>query len=234
MKFTLEEFIIWEDENWLALNKPPLVATLADRVSPFNMLDAVRKFYPSAQACHRLDKETTGVLVLAKNAEAYRHLSLQFQQRQVNKIYHAVVQGVHYFTNQLIEAALDIPKVPPVKVSSRGKKSATRVNSLAQYRKHTLVECQPLTGRLHQIRAHLSHAGAPIVGDTLYGGKPLYLSELKADYRLKKGTAEAPLMGRTALHALRLAFSDLSGKKVELEAPYPKDFRGLLRQLERQ
>jgi 23S rRNA pseudouridine955/2504/2580 synthase len=231
MKGLITEHLLWEDDNWLALNKPPHLSTLADRTGQANVLDLVRARYPHAQACHRLDKETSGVLMLAKNPEAYRHLALQFQHRQVEKMYHALVHGVHHFAHHVIEAPLDTRSAPPVRVVTRGKKSVTGVHTLKVYRKHTLVECRPLTGRMHQIRVHLAHAGAPLVGDTLYGGHYLYLSELKAGYRQKKGEQELPLMARTALHALKLAFTDFSEKKITIEAPYPKDFRATLRQL---
>jgi 23S rRNA pseudouridine955/2504/2580 synthase len=232
MKFSIEESLLWEDENWLALNKPPGISTLADRSSELNVLEKLRSFYPGVQVCHRLDKETSGVLVLAKNPEAYRHLSLQFQNREVEKLYHAVVHGVHRFENYSIDAALDTRSAPPVKVTTRGKKSVTVVQSINTFRQHTLIACRPLTGRMHQIRVHLAYAGAPIVGDVMYGGSPLYLSALKQGYRLKKGTSEKPLIERTALHALAVIFKDFSGKEVKIQAPYPKDFRALVRQLE--
>ncbi|MCS6972908.1 MAG: pseudouridine synthase [Cyclobacteriaceae bacterium] len=227
-----EEYLLWEDENWVAINKPPGISTLADRASDLNMLELIRKRYPDAQACHRLDKETSGVLIFARNPEAYRHLSLQFQNRQVEKLYHAVVHGVHRYENFTIDAALDTRDAPPVKVVSRGKKSVTVVSTINVYRQHTLVACRPFTGRMHQIRVHLAYAGTPIAGDTLYGGSPVYLSALKPGFRLKKGTLEQPLMGRAALHALTLDFKDFEGKQIRMEAPYPKDFRALVRQLE--
>lgn len=231
MKFSLEESLLWEDDNWLAINKPPGISTLTDRINEWNVLEKVRSVYPHAQVCHRLDKETSGVLVLAKSPLAYRHLSLQFQNRRVGKLYHAVVHGVHQFENFTVDVALDT-RSAPVKVVSRGKKSVTVITALKNYRKHTLLECRPLTGRMHQIRAHLAYAGAPIVGDLMYGGQPLYLSSIKEGYRLKKGTSERPLIKRTALHAKHLIFEDFNGNAIKIEAPYPRDFRALLTQLE--
>lgn len=94
------------------------------------------------------------------------------------------------------------------------------------------MECKPVTGRMHQIRIHLSTLEAPITGDEMYGGKPLYLSTLKRKFNLKKETEEQPLIKRMALHAFSLEFSDLSGNVQHVEAPYPKDIQAMIRQLD--
>jgi 23S rRNA pseudouridine955/2504/2580 synthase len=230
---SVSNWVIWEDENWMALNKPPLIATLADRTSEINVLSRVRSVYPDAQVCHRLDKETSGVLLVAKNAAAYRHASLQFQHRQVEKVYHAVVHGQHHFKDLAVEIPLETRRGTVVRAVTRGgKKALTHFQTLKIYRQHTLVECRPVTGRTHQVRVHLAYAGAPIVGDLTYGGRPFFLSEIKSTFRIKKGEAEKPLMDRVALHAYSLVFSDLSGDRRTITAPYPKDFRAMIRQLE--
>lgn len=106
----------------------------------------------------------------------------------------------------------------------KGKPAETIFNSLKTYRDYTLVECIPITGRMHQIRIHLSCLKAPIVNDEQYGGKPVYLSELKRNFNLKKNTDELPIMQRVALHAWSLRFRRMDGEFVTVEAPYPKDF----------
>lgn len=97
---------------------------------------------------------------------------------------------------------------------------------------HTLVECRPVTGRMHQIRIHLTTLKAPITGDETYGGKPFFLSSVKRGFNLKKLTEEQPLVKRMALHAFALHFKDMEGRDHRIEAPYPKDFQALLRQME--
>jgi 23S rRNA pseudouridine955/2504/2580 synthase len=100
------------------------------------------------------------------------------------------------------------------------------------YRHHTLVECRPVTGRMHQIRVHIASIQAPILGDLVYGGKPFYLSSIKRGFKVKKDTEEQPFMKRMALHAYSLEFLDLDGVPVKATAPYQKDMQALIRQLE--
>ena len=119
------------------------------------------------------------------------------------------------------------------KISRReGKPAQTYFTSLKSFRFHTLLECRPITGRMHQIRVHLAFLKAPITGDEQYGGKPFFLSSVKRGFNLKKQTEERPIMDRMALHAYALKFAPLSGEKVVITAPYPKDMQALLRQLE--
>ncbi len=215
------------------VNKPAFLSTLEDRQEKLNLLNLARVYVPTAQVCHRLDKETSGVLAIAKNPEAYRHLSIQFEKRQVVKIYHAVADGIHNLKEQLVDAP--ILKLPDgvVKVSKReGKPAQTYFSSLDSYKYHTLIECRPVTGRMHQIRVHLALLGAPITGDLLYGGKPFFLSQVKRGFNLKKETEEQPFMKRMALHAFSLDFLDLQGNGLKIQAPYHKDMDALIRQLE--
>jgi 23S rRNA pseudouridine955/2504/2580 synthase len=113
-----------------------------------------------------------------------------------------------------------------------GKPAQTYFTSLAPYRFHTLMECRPVTGRMHQIRIHLTLLGAPITGDDMYGGKPFYLSQVKKGFNLKKDTVEEPFMKRMALHAFSVEFDNMNGEKIKIEAPYQKDMQALVRQLE--
>jgi 23S rRNA-/tRNA-specific pseudouridylate synthase len=107
-----------------------------------------------------------------------------------------------------------------------GKKSKTRFQVLENFDRfgYVLLRCEPLTGRTHQIRVHALHAGLKIVGDTLYGGKPLWLSRLKKDYHLKPGREERPLIGRVALHAERLELAHpVGGQTLAISALWPND-----------
>ncbi|MBL7864112.1 MAG: RNA pseudouridine synthase [Cyclobacteriaceae bacterium] len=230
-RIAFKDLILYEDANYLVINKPPFVSTLEDRVDPDNLLAMARTVEPDAQAGHRLDKDTSGVLAFARNAEAYRHISMQFEHRTVRKVYHAVVDGNHDFTD--VEVTARILKQPDgmVKLSSKGKDARTTFSTLAVYSRHSLVECRPVTGRMHQIRIHLASLGAPITGDDLYGGKPFFISSVKRHFRIKKETEEQPVMKRMALHAFALEFKGLDDQVIRCQAPYPKDFSALQKQL---
>jgi 23S rRNA pseudouridine955/2504/2580 synthase len=230
---SFRDIIIFENENYVAVNKPAMLSTLEDRNDPVNLLGMARSYWPAAQACHRIDKETSGVLVFARSPEAYRHLATQFERRTVEKTYHAVTDGIHSFKGLLVDRPILKLSDGTVKVDRKGKSARTHLNTIKTYRHHTLVECKPVTGRMHQIRVHLAAQGAPITGDLQYGGKPFFLSAVKRGYNLKKDTEERPVIERLALHAVGIAFNDLDGNRTEVSAPYPKDFRALLSQLEK-
>lgn len=229
---SLKDLIIFENEHYLVLNKPAFVATLNDRNDPNNLLDWVRELVPDAQACHRLDKETSGCIAFAKNPEAYRHLAIQFEKRKVQKVYHAIADGLHEFREErVLLPILQLNNGLVVINRQEGKAAETIFTTLEAYRAHTLVECRPVTGRMHQIRIHLKSLNAPISGDDSYGGKPLLLSEIKRNYNLKKDAEEQPLIKRVALHAFALAFENVDGRPLQVEAPYFKDFAVALKQL---
>jgi RluA family pseudouridine synthase len=232
-KFKIADTILFEDNDYVLINKPPFVSTLEDRHEQINILGLAKAYAGDAQVCHRLDKDTSGVLAIAKNPEAYRHMSMQFEHREVEKIYHAVVDGIHGFQNVLVDLPILKADDGVVKISKRdGKPAQTYFNSMRSFKAHTLVECRPVTGRMHQIRIHLATLKASITGDEIYGGKPFLLSDIKRGFNLKKDTEEATFMKRMALHAFSLEFNDLAGTRQTIEAPYPKDMQALLRQLE--
>jgi len=237
MKLKLEDLIVFENDDYILINKPPHIASLDERNAdkPLSILRLAKAYHDDAQLCHRLDKETSGILAIAKNPEAYRHLAMQFEHREVTKRYHAVTNGVHDFDS--ISVYLPIAPIKDgtaVRIDrQKGKDAETIFNTLRAYRTTTLVECIPITGRMHQIRVHLMCLKAPIVHDATYGGEPLFLSELKRKFNLKKDTEEQPLIQRVALHARSLTFTLLNGERTEFEAPYPKDFEVLVRQLEK-
>lgn len=230
-QYNFEKSILFEDRDYILINKPPFISTLEDRNDPVNILSMAKAYEPEAQACHRLDKDTSGVLAIARNPEAYRHLSMQFENREVKKIYHAVVDGIHRFSDQLVDAPIEKQNDGTAKISRKGKSAQTYFTTLKTFKNHSLIECRPITGRMHQIRVHLSFLKAPITGDELYGGKLFYVSSVKRGFNLKKMSEEQPLLKRMALHAFSLEFDLLSGVKKLVEAPYPKDFQALIKQL---
>lgn len=229
-----KDSIIYEDDNYLVINKWPGISTLSDRNHEICLLDRARRYRNDVQVCHRLDKDTSGVLVFAKNQPAYRSLSMQFQNRSVDKVYHAIVEGQHQFSDETIGLPLQQGRRGHVRVShALGKHSETMVNTIEQFKLHTLIQCKPTTGRSHQIRVHLSTLNAPIVGDLSYGGHELFLSNIKRHYNLRKDTIEQPLMARPALHAQSLRFQISQNKSEIFQAEYPKDFKVTLKQLDK-
>ena len=225
------DLILYEDKDLIVINKPPFVATLEDRNETTNILALARDYVPEAKVCHRLDKETSGLLVIARHLEAYKYFSKLLEQREVHKLYHAIVTGRH----EIEEDELDFPIYTTSSRSridfQQGKPSVTLVKTIHIYKSHTLLACMPFTGRMHQIRAHLSHHDAPIVGDPSYGGSDIYLSEHKRNFNIGKFEEERPMIDRVALHAHAIAFRNMEGEIIEAQAPYPKDFGVLVKQL---
>jgi len=234
-KYNFSDLILKETPDFYFVNKPHGIASLDERSGEGpSLIDLARQTGEDLQLCHRLDKDTSGVLLIARNAEAYRHASGCFAKRKAEKTYHAFVQGVHHFQDQRIEANLSKTRKGVAKIDlAEGKEAITIVNTLHAYRHYSLVECKPLTGRFHQIRIHMAFAHAPLVSDVTYGGKPFMLSDVKRKYNLKKFTEEQPLVQRAALHAVSLYLPSMnSNGKIGAEAPYPKDLRALERQLQ--
>ena len=198
------------------------------------MLRLARQYTPDAQVCHRLDKETTGCLILAKNTAAYRLISMQFARRKVKNVYHARENGTHQFND--LDVNLPILNLGNKNVAisrQEGKAAETIFNSIKFYKHYTLIECQPITGRMHQIRIHLASQRAAIAGDDMYGGQPVLLSGIKRGYRLGKDQEELPIMKRFALHAKEVTFKINEEDEITVSAPYPKDFATLLKLLDK-
>ncbi len=233
-KIHFEDIIIHESNDFFIINKPPFFSSLDDRHEADSILSLAKNHSEQLQVCHRLDKETSGVMVIAKHAEAYRHMSMQFEHRKVEKIYHAIGEGIHDVEGIQIDVPLTPMNKGKVKIDfQEGKPSTTKVRTKQVFKRHTLFECKPVTGRMHQIRVHLAYLKAPLIMDTLYGGHELYLSSLKRNFNLKKLTEEEPLIKRVALHAYSIGFTDMNGESVMYEAEYHKDLRVLVKQLEK-
>jgi RluA family pseudouridine synthase len=230
--------ILYEDEEVVVVNKSPFMLTIPDRYSPEkpNLYHWLQKHYGKIFIVHRLDKETSGILVFAKTEEAHKNLSRQFEEREVDKNYLVLVEGrVHQQAG-----IIDMPIAPhpghPEKmiVSPAGKPSITHYKVLELFKNFSLLEANIKTGRTHQIRVHFQAIGYPLAVDSLYGKKAaFYLSDVKLKkFKLGKNQEEQPLMARTSLHAWRLTFrhpeTDLP---AFYEAPMPKDFGAVLQQL---
>lgn len=228
------KLILHEDEHLLLINKPSGIASLDERNGEGpSILAMARKHDLNVQLCHRLDKETSGVLAIARDPETYREMAMNFEQRKVTKTYHAIVSGVLNVTQQRIVLPLSMTRNGIAKVDMKdGKMAETVVTTLRNFRHYTLLECQPLTGRLHQIRIHLAAQHYPIAGDITYGGKIPMLSWMKKDFNLSKWTNEEGIMRRVALHAYELRFT-LNEHEYAVQAPYPKDFEVFLKLLDK-
>jgi 23S rRNA pseudouridine1911/1915/1917 synthase len=178
---------------------------------------------------HRLDKETSGLLVIARNDRAHRALAAQFAAREVRKVYLALVWGSPVPASGRIEAAIGRDPRSRTRMSVRpakGRSALTEYRTCELLGPVTLLEIRLLTGRTHQIRVHLRHRGHPIVGDATYGGRRY---EAARPRRVREALEE---FGRMALHAARLEFvHPASGKRVRFEAPLPGDFAALLERL---
>jgi RluA family pseudouridine synthase len=235
--------ILFEDDHLLALDKPAGLLSSPDRYDPQrpNLMKllhgAIAAGKPWAQErhltylmnAHRLDFETSGVMLLAKNKPALVALANLFGSEKPLKQYMALVQGTPAEDKFEVDAKL---APHPLKIGlmrvdpKNGKKSKTRFEVRERFSGYALLRCEPLTGRTHQIRVHLRHSGLPVVADALYGGKKLWLSRLKRDYRLKPGHEERPLLSRVALHAEALTLPHpVTGLMVTITAPWPRDLK---------
>ena len=196
--------VIYEDENVIVVNKPE--GLLSEAKGEYCPEKTLADF---GYVAHRLDRDTSGVMILAKSEEVQKFLKKQFQDRKVHKTYYAIVQG----RPKLDEARIDLPLKRDLKhpttfrVDAGGKASETFYKVLKSNDKYSLVELKPTTGRTHQLRVHMKYLGHPILGDPVYGEK-------KAD--------------RLYLHAGSLEVTLPGGIRKVFEAPLPKEFKNVL------
>ncbi|MHC4820166.1 MAG: RluA family pseudouridine synthase [Planctomycetota bacterium] len=241
--------VVAEGAQWTAVAKPSGMVSTGSRTeegpgpSALEMLHALWTSDDEAaerpHAVHRLDRETSGLLLFARGREAAARIARAFRRRRVRKEYLALVNGRPPEAEGEIELRLlsDPRKRGGVRVvRHRGKRSRTAWETLESFRGFSLLRVLPRSGRTHQIRCTLAHLGCPVVGDALYGGGDgLFLSNIKRDYRPSKDREEQPLIGRVALHAHKLAVDpdERIPEGIDVEAEPPKDFRVTLERLRR-
>lgn len=243
--------ILHDDDHLLALDKPSQLPVSPDRYelqgpSLMKLLhrDIDRGAPWSAQRqikylanAHRLDSETTGVILLARDKATLVDLADQFGIESPTQTYVALVHRTPSEQAFQVNAKLARHPFEPgvIRVDEKqGKKAITNFEVLEKFVGYTLLKCQPLPGRTHQIRVHLQHVGYPIVGDSLYGGGRLLLSTLKPNYRLKPNRTERPLLDRVALHAETLRIiHPFSKSALTITAPWPKDLTVAVKYLRR-
>ncbi|MFM6982529.1 MAG: RluA family pseudouridine synthase [Chitinophagaceae bacterium] len=231
-----DDLIIYEDNDIVAINKPPFIASLHERFDSNvqSIIQLVKDVNQEYALCHRLDRETSGVMLVAKNADAYRDLAIQFEKRTVKKIYHAVVSASVALENLVVDLPLFTDSKRRVQISKKsGKPSLTIFNTIKQYKHFSLLACEPQTGRLHQIRVHAASQNLPLVCDELYGGKVPELSLIKRKVKYGADETNKPMMSRVALHAFSISFISPDKGPVAISAPYPKDFNVLIKLLDK-
>jgi 23S rRNA-/tRNA-specific pseudouridylate synthase len=253
--------ILYEDRHLLALDKPAGLLVSPDRYDAArpNLMKLLHRDLARGAAwakgrgldylmnAHRLDFPTSGVLLLAKDKPTLVALACQFGSEKPVKIYAALVRGAAHSRASTAKPSSRRIRCGRPTCGSIRKTASGRARNSPCGRPSTvylLLECRPLTGRTHQIRAHLKHLRLPMVGDDVYGGPALWLSTLKPEYRLKPGRSENPLISRVALHAEQLIIrrpsesgntsgSESEAGEVRIEAPWPKDLSVAVKYLRR-
>jgi len=208
--------IIYEDSNILVINKPSGISVTKDRSGKENLLHILQKQLCAPPAdlrlVHRLDKDASGVMLLARNVTTQTTMTTYFSERLVRKTYLAFVRGIPRDKRGLVQAPLAASEKKPQLMTidpRKGKDAVTEWKLLADFGTVALLAVFPLTGRTHQIRVHLQSIGMPLAVDPLYSSKAgLFLSEFKADYRLGKNQTEKPLIDRLTLHSYQLEFKE--------------------------
>ena len=234
----VSDLVIFENDDFIALNKPTGLLSIPDREGKdISLKTLLQEKYPQVFTVHRLDKDTSGLIVFAKNEETHKHLSKQFEERLTEKIYVGLVIGSLISTKGTINKPIaeNTVKRGVMLIHQRGKESITDYELLEDFGIYSWLQFRIHTGRTHQIRVHMKDIGHPIACDELYGdGKPILLSSFKSKFKLSKNEEEErPLLNRLALHAHKLTFRDVNGNTFELEAPVSKDIRATLQQLEK-
>jgi RluA family pseudouridine synthase len=211
--------ILHLDDQLIILDKPaglPVLPEGWEKDAPC-LLKMLEDEYGRIWVVHRLDKVTSGVMIFARTAEAHRSLNVQFERRQVEKIYHAIVTGLPPWEEKTTRFPLraNVGHSHRTAVDDRkGKPAETHFRVLKRGQEHALLEAHPTTGRTHQIRVHAYALGFPLLGDTLYGN------------------LETDLISRPCLHAWSLRFARPSnGEVISFQSPHPPDFEGALRRV---
>jgi 23S rRNA pseudouridine1911/1915/1917 synthase len=234
----LDDIIVFENENFVAINKPAGLLSIPDRTqSEPSLKDMLLHKYGTIFTVHRLDKDTSGMIVFAKDEVTHKFLSQAFEERRVEKFYQGIVHGSPAEKKGTIDAPISEHLIQKglMVIHRNGKPSVTDYEVIEDYKSYSLLQFQLHTGRTHQIRVHCKNIGHPLACDELYGdGKPVLLSSLKKKYKLSKhDEEERPMLNRLALHSYCLKFSDAAGQPFNLIAELPKDMRALLQQLKK-
>lgn len=210
--------------------------SIPDRMqSEISLKDILLEKYGAIFTVHRLDKDTSGIIIFAKTEEAHKYFSRLFEERKIEKYYQGLVIGSPEEKKGTMDAPISehLLQKGLMVVHRNGKPSVTDYEVVEEHKSFSLLQFQLHTGRTHQIRVHCKNMGHPLACDELYGdGKPVLLSSLKKKFKLSRhDEEERPMLNRLALHSWRLKFTDADGNLIDLQAELPKDIRALLQQL---
>ena len=231
--------IIFENDDFIAVNKEPGMLTIPDRhdETQISLYKILTQKYGRIFIVHRLDRDTSGLINFEKNEATHKYLSQLFEQRTIEKNYLGIVRGSMPSNSGAInEPIAEHPyRKGEMIISKKGKPSLTDYKVLEDYGIFSLVQFDIHSGRTHQIRVHTKSIGHPIICDTIYGdGKPILLSSFKKKYKLSQhDLEERPIINRLGLHSHILIFTDSLHTKHTIEAPLPKDMKALLQQLKK-
>jgi len=231
--------VLYLDEDLLVVNKPAGMLVIPDRAGQGGIMPILREQVhlsgDELRLVHRLDRPTSGVLLLARNLNAQRQLVRQFEHRKIDKRYLALVAGQPPADFGTIDQRIaPTGRGNKVRIDpGTGKRAITKWWVLQRFAGFCLLECRLITGRTHQIRVHLQAAGMPLAVDPLYGGREaIWLSEIKAGYKRSRRKQERPLMERPSLHASAIGFRHpRTDEPMRIEAALPRDFAATLKQL---
>jgi 23S rRNA pseudouridine955/2504/2580 synthase/23S rRNA pseudouridine1911/1915/1917 synthase len=225
--------ILFENDRIIVVNKPAGILVIPDQYTDAakTLQGQVSEYLKKkAYVVHRIDRDTSGIVLFAKDAEAHTYLCVQFENAEVRKKYLAIVRGrVRDDAGLIIQPIMTEGR--DVSIDPKGKYSETAFTVIERFRDYSFLEVMPKTGRRHQIRLHLTYSGHPLAVDKEYTRtEALYLSELKNNY--KSSGKEKPLIGRLSLHSASITFKEPeTQRELTVEAPLPEDFKITLKQL---
>lgn len=231
--------VIFENDHIIVVNKPTGISVTKDRSGKDGLLEVLNKQYTfdeNLRIVHRIDKATSGIIIVAKNLQAQSIYSSCFEKRLFRKTYLAIVSGYVGTEKGRIKApiAKSLVNAKQMCISSkRGKEAITDFRLLAEFGLVSLIAAMPVTGRTHQIRVHCLNRNIPLAIDPLYAGSdPILLSNFKAGYGLSKGKEENPLIERLTLHAYQLVIPETElGPEMTLTAKLDKKFAATIKML---
>ncbi len=229
--------IIHQDDDLIICNKRAGISTVPGRnLTHPSLKEYLQQKYDPVLTVHRIDKDTSGLVCFALNPTTHKALNEMFRQREVKKIYKAIVTGRLEKEKGVIKNYLQEGSNGKMLIRTKGKLAISEYEVEEIFDQCTVVNVNILTGRMHQIRVHMKSIGHPLYVDPIYGHQSsVMLSSIKKKgLKLSKGTIEKPLLNRLSLHAHRLEFEHPTTKeRIIAEAPIPKDLRAIINQLKK-